>query len=125
MIITLILFIIATTFTIVTLSSVSHSLNTQKSNNQLWLGYDIDAKIVSSSPLDLESHQEIISKLEESEYVEGTVTVLNDFTSQIYDENQKKYLTSFSTIFVAENKKPINFSVLNGRIPENKNEIIK
>lgn len=124
MIITLILFIIATTFTIVTLSSASHSLNSQKSNNQLWLGYDIDAKIVSSIPLDLEAHQEIISKLEESEYVEGTVTVFLDLKSQIYDDNQEKYITSISQIFVTDNKDPINFSVLNGRVPENENEIM-
>lgn len=124
MIITLVLFIIAMTFTIVTLSSASHSLNTQKSNNQLWLGYDIDAKVISSNPLDLEAHLEIISKLEESEYVEGTVTVFNDFKSQIYDDNEEKYLSSISTIFVTENKEPINFSVINGRLPENENEIM-
>ena len=124
MIITLILFIIATSFTIVNLSSASHSLNSQKSNNQLWLGYDIDAKIVSSTPLDLEAHLEIISKLEESEYVEGTVTVFLDLKSQIYDDNQEKYITSISTIFVTENKDPIDFSIVNGRLPENENEIM-
>ncbi len=124
MIITLILFIIATTFTIVSLSSASYSLNTQKTNNQLWLGYDIDAKVVSSTPLDLEAHQEIISKLEESVYVEGTVTVFLDLKSQIYDDNQEKYLTSISQIFVTENKEPIDFSVTNGRLPENENEIM-
>ncbi len=124
MMITLILFIIATTFTIVTLSSASYSLNTQKNNNQLWLGYDIDAKIVSSSPLDLASHLEIISKLEASEYVTGTVTVFIDLKSQIYDDNQAKYITSISQIFVTDNKEPLDFSVLDGRIPENENEIM-
>ena len=124
MIITLILFIIAITFTVVTLSSASYSLNIQKENNQLWLGYDIDAKVVSSTPLDLQSHQQIISKLEASEYVEGTVTVFTDLKSQIYDDNQEKYLTSISQIFVTDNKEPLDFSVVSGRLPENENEIM-
>ena len=124
MIITLILFIIATTFTIVTLSSASYSLNIQKDNNQLWLGYDIDAKAVSSDPLDLESHEDIILQLEASEYVEGTVTVLIDVSSQIYDDIQEKYIPSISEVFVTSNTDPIDFSVLDGRLPENENEIM-
>ncbi len=123
-IITLILFIIAVTFTIVTLSSVSHSLNTQKTNNQLWLGYDIDAKIVSSNPLNLQEHLEIISKLEESDYVLGTVTVFLDLKSQTYDDNKEKYFTSMSQIFVTEDTDSINFSLLSGRVPENEKEIM-
>ncbi|MDA3932376.1 MAG: ABC transporter permease [Tenericutes bacterium] len=123
-IITLILFIIATAFTVVTLSSVSSSLNTQKSNMPLWLGYDVDAKIVSSNPLDYDGHLDMISTLESSEYVTGTVTVFNDLNSQIYDENQEKYITSISQIFVTNNKEPLDFSVVSGRIPENENEIM-
>ena len=124
MIITLILFIIATTFTIVSLSSASYSLNSQKENNQLWLGYDIDAKVVSSTPIDAELHQEIIETLEASEYIEGTVTSYLDLTSQIYDDNQAKYLGSISQIFVTQDKEPLDFSVIDGRLPENENEIM-
>ncbi|MCK4551840.1 MAG: ABC transporter permease [Tenericutes bacterium] len=124
MIITLILFIVATSFTIVTLSSASYSLNTQKDNNELWLGYDIDAKVVSSTPLDLEAHDNMILELEASEYIEGTVTVYLDLNSQIFDDNQEKYLSSISEVFVTENKEPIDFSVLDGRLPDNEDEIM-
>ena len=124
MIITLILFVIATSFTIVTLTSASYSLNTQKENLQLWMGYDIDAKVVSSTTLDLESHLEIISKLEDSDYVEGTVTSYLDMNSQIYDENKEKYLTSISEIYVTDDQEVINFNVINGRIPETESEIM-
>jgi putative ABC transport system permease protein len=124
MMITLILFIIATSFTIVVLSTASTSLNTQKNNNHLWLGYDVDAKVVNSSPLDLESHLEVISKLEDSDYVLGTVTVFLDLKSQIYDDLQEKYITSISQIYVTEDKKPLDFNLLDGRLPENENEIM-
>ena len=124
MMITLFLFIIASTFTIVSLSSTSHSLNSQKDNLELWMGYDVDAKIISSIPLDLEAHEDIISKLEESEYVEGTVTSFLDLNSQIYDGNQEKYLSSISELFVTEDKEVISFNVLEGRVPENENEIM-
>ena len=124
MIITLVLFVIATTFTIVSLSSASNSLISQKDNLQLWLGYDIDAKVVSTNPLDMDSHLEIINKLETSEYVEGTVTAFLDLNSQIYDETNGKYLTSISEIFVSQDKESIHFNTLNGRIPENENEIM-
>lgn len=124
MIITLLLFIIATAFTIVTLSTASFSLNTQKNNNQLWLGYDIDAKVVSSTPVDLEGHLEIIEQLEASDYVEGTVTVYIDLKSQIYNDNEEKYISSISQIFVTDNKDPIDFNIIDGRIPENNQEIM-
>ncbi len=122
--ITLVLFIIATTFTIISLLSMTYSFNTQKENNQLWGGYDTDAKVVSSTPLDLAEHQAIISKLESSEYVRGTVTVLTDFNSQIYNDSEEKYLSVISEIFVTDNKEPLDFSVINGTIPENENEIM-
>ena len=90
MIITLTLFIIAFAFTIVSLSSASYSLTSQKDDLSLWSGYDVDARIVSETPLDLESHQDIISKLEASEYVEGTVTTFIDMNSQIYNPSERK-----------------------------------
>ncbi|XMB72039.1 ABC transporter permease [Mycoplasmatota bacterium WC30] len=124
MIITLILFIVATSFTIVTLSSASNSLKFQKDNNQLWLGYDVDAKVVSSTPLDLEAHEGIILDLEASEYIEGTMTVFQDMNSQIYDENQGKYLPTISEVFVTEDIVPMDFSIVDGRLPENENEIM-
>ena len=124
MIITLLIFIIATSFTIVTLSTASYSLNAQKDNNHLWLGYDIDAKVVSSVPLDRAGHLEIINKLETSEYVEGTVTVFIDLKSQIYDDNEDKYLSSISQIFVTDSKDSIDFVVLDGRVPENEQEVL-
>jgi putative ABC transport system permease protein len=124
MIITLILFIVVTTFTIVTLSTASYSLGSQKDNNELWLGYDIDAKLVSSTALDLEAHNDILLALEASEYVEGTVTAYNDLQSQIYDDNQGKYLSSISEIFVTENTETLDFSVIDGRLPANEGEIM-
>lgn len=124
MILTLIIFIIATSFTIITLSTASTSLNMQKDQVDLWLGYDIDAKVVSSSPLDLETHLEILSKLELSDYVSGTVTVYNDLTSQIYDDKNQKYITAISQVFITDNKEIIDFNVLDGRLPENENEIM-
>jgi len=124
MIVTLVLFIIATTFTIVSLSSISFSLNSQRDSNELWLGYDIDANVVSSTLLNLESHQEIISKLEVSEYVKGAVTVFYDPNGEIYNDNQQEYIAVTNQIFVSDNKEAMNFNVLNGRLPENKNEIM-
>lgn len=124
MIITLILFIIATSFTIVTLATASNSLNIQKTNNKLWLGYDIDAKVVSSNPVTYDEHKEIISKLENSEYVIATVTVYDDFKSQVYDENQEKYIPAISQLFVTDNEEKLGFSVLSGRLPENENEVL-
>jgi len=124
MIITLTFFIIAFAFTIVSLSSASYSLTSQKDDISLWTGYDVDARIVSETPLDLESHQEIISRLEASKYVEGTVTRFIDLNSQIYDDEQDKYLTSISELFVTENKEAIHFNVMDGRVPENSNEVM-
>ena len=72
----------------------------------------------------MDSHLEIINKLETSEYVEGTVTAFLDLNSQIYDETNGKYLTSISEIFVSQDKESIHFNTLNGRIPENENEIM-
>jgi putative ABC transport system permease protein len=124
MIITLVIFIIATTFTIITLSSASYSLNSQKNNNELWLGYDIDAKLVSSTPLDLDSHQSILDTLESSDYVKGTVTVYTDLTSQIYDDNNQKYISSISQVFVTDDTETLDFSVIEGRLPDNEGEIM-
>jgi putative ABC transport system permease protein len=124
MMITLVLFIIATSFTIVVLSTASTSLNTQKNNNHLWLGYDVDAKIVNSMPLDLNGHQEILSKLDDSDYVLGTLTVYVDLNSQIYDDNQEKYLTSISQIYVTDDQEILDFNMLDGRIPENEGEVM-
>ncbi|MBN2604547.1 MAG: ABC transporter permease [Bacilli bacterium] len=124
MMITLLLFILATTFTVVTLSSATYSLNTQKSNHELWLGYDIDAKIVTSSPMDYAEYQDIISMLHSSDKVLGTVSLYNDFNSQIYDESEEKFITAISQIFVTDDQEVIRFNVLNGRLPENENEIM-
>jgi putative ABC transport system permease protein len=124
MIITLVMFIIAMTFTIVSLSSASYSFNSQKENLQLWLGYDIDAKIVSEDPLDLTEHQELITKLEESEYVEGVVTKYIDMNSQIYNPIERKYITAISELFVTDDLDAIDFNVLSGRIPENESEVM-
>lgn len=124
MMITLVLFIISISFTIVVLSTASYSLNKEKNNIHLWLGYDVDAKIVNSSPLDLDGHIEVLSKLEDSNYVLGTVTVYLDLKSQIYDDNQEKYVTSISQIFVTDDEETLGFSTLDGRTPQNENEIM-
>lgn len=124
MIITLLLFIIATTFTIVTLSSASFSLTEQKENNKLWLGYDVDAKVVSSVPVDFAGHQEILDKLDSSPYVQGTITVYNDFNSQIYNDIEEKYVTSISQIYILDDTDTIDFGVLEGRLPESDSEIL-
>ncbi len=124
MVATLVLFIIATTFTVVTLSSSSHSFGTQKQNVDLWLGYDIDATIESKTPLDLDSHIALINKLDSSEYVEGTVTKYIDTNSYVYDEIQGKYVTAISEVFVSKNLDELDFNILDGRIPENENEIM-
>ena len=124
MIITLGLFIIATTFTIVTLSSATLSLTSQEENNSLWLGYDIDAKVISSEPLTQTTYQETLTKLEGSDYVIGTVTVYNDLNSQIYDDSNEKYLSAISQLFIADNKDTLDFSATNGRVPENEQEIM-
>lgn len=124
MFITLVLFILATTFTIVTLSSATFSLTSQKENNQLWLGYDIDAKIVPSEQLNLESYQEIITKLETSDYVLDTVAIYNDLNSQIFDDYNNKYISSISQIFITDSIDNLDFNATHGRIAENENEIM-
>jgi len=124
MIITLVLFIIATSFTVITLSSVSYSLTSQRSNNQLWIGYDIDAKIINSDPMDLEDYNNMITTLENSQYIDGVITSYIDLKSQIYDRNQEKYITSISQAFILSDRESNEFSVLEGRIPANENEII-
>jgi ABC-type lipoprotein release transport system permease subunit len=124
MFLTLVLFIIATTFTVVTLATTTLSLTSQKENNNLWLGYDIDAKLVSSEALNKTRHQEVLNKLSESDSVLASVTVYTDMNSQIYDDYNEKYLSTISQLFVTDQKEPLNFSVVSGRIPENEQEIM-
>ncbi len=124
MILTVFLFTIAVSFTIITLSSSSHSFTMQKDNMKLWLGYDVDAKIVHSDPLDLTTYNDLIDTLEDSEMVNDSITVYTDFNSQVYDEYEEQYITSLSQVFLIGDDSNIEFSLLRGRLPENESEII-
>ncbi len=121
---TLLLFTITTTLTIVILSSVSYSLNSQRDNNYLWLGYDINAKIISSESMTLDTHNDVTETLMSSEITTGVISTFMDLNSQVLDENNDKFITSISRIFVVQEPDTVDFNMVDGRLPENSNEII-
>lgn len=122
--ITSLLFIIATVFTIITFSSVSTTMWSQRDNTALWRGFEYDVQITNLSSQETLSHESIINSINTSNLVEGTMLWYADLNSQILDEQNEKFVNYISTINSSSDMEPFNFQTLEGRIPTLDNEVM-
>ncbi|QVK20094.1 ABC transporter permease [Mycoplasmatota bacterium] len=122
--ITSIMFIIATVFTIVTFSSISTTLWSERENTALWRGFEYDVQITNLKPQERLSHGAIINNLEESNQVQGTMLWYTDTNSQVLDEQKNQFVNYIGTTYSTNDSEPFNFQTLEGRIPSSDNEVM-